>query len=976
MPDPAPQAAAAPVSPFAGRGRSQALTGAQPWLLHDPEAVWYVDEGEVDVFALRTEHGEAVGARYSLFRIATGQILIGMTEPAAPVAAGVLAAATGNATVVRLARRDLLDLAADPQTRQTAAALVRNWIEGLSVVLPSVARPLDTLPAPRSGTLALADGRALDTSEGLVCVRVTRGAVRFDSAEGLPLTPESGWAPLATCSWVLARGDAELEMASLDDLMAQGDGWWSVLDAFHRLLRDGLVVKARVVHEKSLRRVQERDESLHDTFAHTLARQSAVLDAQARASLAFSAKGDDLLAACQILGARLDIAFRPPPSHTRTGHQDPIKAIARAARVRVRPVTLLGDWWRRDHGPLLGFFGAEKKPVALVPASPRRYLLVDPATLATRRVTPELAAQVDPAAHLFYRPLPEGAIHGWDIIRYALRGQAGDVWMVIGMGLLGGLLSLVTPLMTEMIFNTIIPAGELGQLAQIGAGFVVAALAGVAFSLTKSISMLRLEGRSDNALQAAVWDRVLALPAAFFRRFSAGDLANRVMGINVMRQMLSGTVLTTILTGVFSVFNLLLIFYYSWKLAILAVILVFIASAVTYVVARTQLKYQRASMNLQGKTSGLVFQLISAIAKLRDTACEARAFSLWSDQFLRKKALDVRATRIANFGATFNAAYPVLCLLATFAVYYFFLKTDMKTGDFLAYNAAFTQFLAALLGMSGSFIKLVNIRPIYERAKPIFDEPLEVDASKADPGPLQGRIDVTHVSFRYRADGPLVLRDVSLTIRPGEFAAIVGPSGAGKSTLFRLLLGFETPESGDIAFDGQNLRNLDLRALRRQISVVLQNGQVFSGDIFHNIVGAASGLTLDDAWAAAEAAAVADDIRSLPMGMYTYIPENGATLSGGQRQRLMIARAIASRPGIVFFDEATSSMDNRAQAVVSQSLKALKATRVIVAQRLSTVQDADTIYVVDAGRIVQKGSFQELMDQPGLFQDLARRQLV
>jgi len=280
-----------------------------------------------------------------------------------------------------------------------------------------------------------------------------------------------------------------------------------------------------------------------------------------------------------------------------------------------------------------------------------------------------------------------------------------------------------------------------------------------------------------------------------------------------------------------------------------------------------------------------------------------------------------------------------------------------------------------VLGVFMSIVGAVGVLPLYQRCKPIIETLPETDQAMADPGRLTGEFEVSHLSFRYTPDGPLILNDVSLRVLPGQFVAVVGSSGSGKSTLFRLLLGFEKYESGGIFYDGQDLTGLDVRELRRQMGVVLQNGQLLGGDIFTNIVGS-SRLTINDAWEAVRMAGLEEDIKDMPMGMHTVISHGGGGLSGGQRQRLLIARALAAEPRILFFDEATSALDNRTQAVVNRSLEGLRITRVAIAHRLSTIVNADSIYVLDQGRIVQQGTYEELMAQPGLFVELARRQLA
>jgi ATP-binding cassette subfamily C protein len=489
------------------------------------------------------------------------------------------------------------------------------------------------------------------------------------------------------------------------------------------------------------------------------------------------------------------------------------------------------------------------------------------------------------------------------------------------------------------------------------------------------MAVLRIESRTDGSLQAAIWDRLLSLPAPFFRSYVVGDLAVRAMGIGEIRRLLSDIVITALITSVFSGFNFLLLFYYDWRLALVAGGLTITALVVTSLAGYLQVRYQRELKKFEGKISGIVLQFISGISKLRVAGAEAHAFAYWAKEFSAQKKLAFRARTVENYLVIFNAAFPIISSMALFGWIAFYSPQVLSTGSFLAFFAAFSQIQAASLYISTIVISILGIVPIYERVKPILTALPEVQAAKANPGELSGAIELNHVAFRYSPNGPLILKDVSLLIEPGEFVAFVGPSGSGKSTLFRLLLGFEKPESGSIYFDGQDLAMLDIQAVRRQIGVVLQNSQLMTGDIFTNIVGSAP-LTIEDAWEAARMAGLEEDIRQMPMGMQTVISEGGSTFSGGQRQRLAIARAIVKKPRMMLFDEATSALDNRTQAQVSKSLESLQATRIVIAHRLSTIINADRIFVIKDGIVVQSGNYQELMSQEGPFAELAKRQIA
>jgi ATP-binding cassette subfamily C protein len=637
-------------------------------------------------------------------------------------------------------------------------------------------------------------------------------------------------------------------------------------------------------------------------------------------------------------------------------------------------VTLDGEWWRRDNGPLLAFTTGGD-PVALLPKGSRGYRAWLPGARTPAAITPQAAEELDPSATMLYRPLPERALTGRDILAYSLRGNRRDLLAACLLALLAATVGLALPWFTQFVFSTIVPSGDRTGLGEVAVILLVVAVTVSIFTFVRGIVTVRMQTRVDNALQAALWDRLLALPPSFFRGFTAGDLAMRVMSVNQMSATFFTGAFGLLLGSAFSLVNLVYLRALSADLAILALGLVALAVVVGVGVAWLQLRERRRIMALQGRLSGVVLQFVSAVAKLRDTGAEERAFMRWSDDFVAMTRHTIKATRVTIAGNVFNAAFPLLASVAAFAIFAYALSGSFQTASFMAYTAAFAQLLAGAVTLTLALVMLTILVPLYERTRPILEALPEVDENKADPGVLLGHIEVDSVTFSYDPEGPPTIRDLSLEVRPGEFVAVVGPSGAGKSTLFRVLLGFDTPDSGTVHYDGKDLRTLDLGALRRQISTVLQNGRVYSGSIQLNIAGAAQ-LTQDELWEAARAAGIAEDIEAMPMGMFTYVAEGGVTLSGGQRQRLLIARALSSRPAILFFDEATSALDNRTQAVVMRSLEHLNATRVIIAQRLSTVRAADRIFVLEHGSVVQSGTYDELVSTPGLFRRLAERQLV
>lgn len=650
-------------------------------------------------------------------------------------------------------------------------------------------------------------------------------------------------------------------------------------------------------------------------------------------------------------------------------------ALSRNSGFRVREVVLKGAWYTQDSGPMIGFYEEGMKPVCLLPNGSKAYEVFDPQTGERQKATEELSEKLMPTAFYFYKPFDQKSVNFWDICKMIFQESTGDIAAVAVLGTTVGIIGMATPIVTGVIFDSIIPEAARSQMGQIFLILLALAFSSSFFELAKGFSLVRIQGKVNHTVQSALWDRLLALPVPFFRNYSAGDLAKRSLGITSIIDMVAGMVLNTVLSSIFSIFNLFLLFYYDYGLALIAVGLTSISLTFTLVINVIQLRQQRETIRLGNKSAGFLYQLINGVGKIKMTGSQKRAFVKWSTIFSEKRKAQFVAGVAQNVLTAFNSIFPVLTSMTLFSWMIFYMSTPITTGSFLAFMSAFGAFQTALLSMTGVFTSSLSVIPIYEALKPILQALPESDRQKAPPGKLTGDIEVAHVNFRYGEDLPLVLNDVSITAKPGEFIAIVGGSGSGKSTLLRMLIGFEKPESGTIYYDKQDLNTIDILECRRQFGVAMQNGMLTQGSIFENIIGQ-SNLTIDDAWEAAAMAGVADDVKAMPMGMHTVLPAGGGVLSGGQRQRIVIARAVVKKPKILFFDEATSALDNKTQAEVSSSLEALNVTRIVIAHRLSTIINADRIYVMDKGRVVESGTYESLIAQGGLFKDLAARQIA
>jgi NHLM bacteriocin system ABC transporter ATP-binding protein len=638
-----------------------------------------------------------------------------------------------------------------------------------------------------------------------------------------------------------------------------------------------------------------------------------------------------------------------------------------------RKTTLEKGWWKHESVPMIAFGKEDGQPVALVHEQ-GRWSLFDPLSNCQEPVSPKAAGLLLPWAYAVYPGLPPRTLGRWDVFRTAFQGARADIRAAVLLGLLGGLMALVPARLTSTLFNAVIPSADLLQLAQIGVIMVAAALAGCLFEMCRSLLLLRVRTRANYHLQPALWSRLLTLPVQFFSRYSTGELGQRVMSVEAMRNALNDSTVLSIMALLFSLPSLGLMLFYSRPLTALAVLATIVYLALLIAAVRTLWRAQREELHVDGLLSGFSLQAIAGVAKIKMSTSENRAFARWAGLFSEKVHWRSRSIGKMNTMTVLTATFPPLMLGVFFlAVGSAWRGTQLNVGEFLAFNSAFTILVTALTGFVGVLPELLSGAAQYQRLTPILEAVPEIPEERRPVGELDGHLELRNVTFRYHPDLPSVLRNVTISATPGEFVAIVGPSGAGKSTIARLLLGFCAPESGGVYFGGTDLAAVNPRDVRRRIGVVLQGSGLVQGSIYDNIAGV-SGMSHEQAWEAAEMAGCAEDIRAMPMGMHTYV--TGALVSGGQRQRLLIARALARRPRMIIFDEATSALDNETQAHIADRLDRLNATRIVIAHRLSTIVRADRIYVLDQGRIVQTGTFKELADQPGLFQRLVSRQMA
>jgi NHLM bacteriocin system ABC transporter ATP-binding protein len=731
---------------------------------------------------------------------------------------------------------------------------------------------------------------------------------------------------------------------------------------------------------------------------------ASVLGHASRVPLADNA----LMAALAVIGRDLGLRFRRPPRPSEDNQRraeienaaadaedappemraalaarrglDEASAVAAASGIRSRPVRLIGPWWRSDSGPLLGLLhngDGTTTPVSLLRRG-GRYRVFDPSTGRESSLSRSIRRRLAEHGLTFYRPLPEDRLTLWNLPTLAARWYSSDLVRAVTVSILAMLLALAVPLATRWLVDTAIPNADRDLLIELALLLVAINVGGWAFRLAEGIASLRFMTWATNMLQAAVWDRLIRLPVGFFRTFSTGDLVNRALMVSQVGQTLGASLVQSLLTTVLMLGYLALMLAFSVWLGAIALVAALVFAIVTAFLARAVHATASDLEVRRGRILGLCVELVLGVPKLRVAAAEGRAFGQWATGYagqLRRLASWQWWHDLESVAATLIASLTTVAVYLTAATWIGSGDEEgaISLGTFIAFTTAFGAFSAGLASLGTTALEIASAVAQQRLAAPVLDQEPEQTLRRPDPGKLQGAIRVQSVSFRYRADGPMVLDDIDLHAEPGEFIAIVGASGSGKSTLLRLLLGFEEPNSGSILYDGKDVQGVDPVGLRRQIGTVLQTSQIIGGTLLDNIAGGHL-LSAEEVQAAAADAELATEIAALPMGLYTVLSEGGGNLSGGQRQRVLLARALALKPRILILDEATSALDDRTQANITAALLRRQATRVVVAHRLSTIRQADRIYVLDGGRIVQSGTFEDLLREDGPFARLARRQ--
>ncbi len=665
--------------------------------------------------------------------------------------------------------------------------------------------------------------------------------------------------------------------------------------------------------------------------------------------------------------------YTEPPSQKKE-LEDQLDYVVHPQGMMYRKVLMEKGWHRDAVGAMLGFLAQDGTPVALIPHGFLGYRCYDPAKEDWFLVNSRSEARLKDEAYCFYRPFPQKEIRLPDLVKYILVSlKLSDFLLVLAVTLLSVLVGFLVPRLTKLLYGPVLDSGVASVLVAMGIFMLCVRISMLIINTGSELVSGCVQTRLQVNIESAAMMRVLSLPPDFFRNYSSGELSSRMNSINSLCSAIVSAVLSSGLTSIVSLLYITQIFNYTPTLVVPSLVIIILTVGLSLITMLMEIRRQKSIMETDAKTLGLAFALVNGIQKIRLSGAEKRSFSRWAKFYNRSAQLQYNPPLILKVNSVLSEG---IKLIGTIVLYAIAISSQVSVDDYMAFNASYSMVMGAFTSLAGVVLVFARIKPVLDMASPILKTVPESKGNGTVVTSLRGSIELDNVTFSYEGNGKKVIDDLSLKIRAGEYVAIVGPSGCGKSTLMRILLGFESPQKGSVFYDGKNLEQLDLRSLRRQIGTVMQNGGLFNDSIYANIAISAPTLTLDEAWKAAETACIADDIREMPMGMHTMISEGQGGISGGQKQRLMIARAIAPKPSILIFDEATSALDNIAQKKVTQALDDLHCTRLVIAHRLSTIRSCSRILYLGDGKILEEGTYEELMEKKGLFADMVARQQI
>ncbi|MCY4152027.1 MAG: ATP-binding cassette domain-containing protein [Aestuariivita sp.] len=959
-------------------GRVIPCAGNAPLALDASGQAWYIESGAVDIFLVECIDGVEQTAPKHLVRTQAAHLVPSVKPHEAETTLKLIAKGLPHSVVKQVSLSELARLA-PVQTE----GLIDDWILDLTRAFSKdfFDQPLPDLRIQINAEADLV-GRTVSTRGGVVWLDIHTespdqglfmGVV--DTAEykvgsgeianPLPLTPDS---------WLEFSSSRPIPDTSSSAQLIKSNRLLPALEAFHDLVLSterlnrmfAIADQTNVERESSFTRLSDENEARDRLLGVPTSRSDD--DACGLQS--------PLKRALNEIGNYEGINFQWPQNRQDPSREPDLSSILKLSGVRKRSVWLSGieRWWVGDSGAMLGYSLKDNTPLALIPSGSGRYRSMHPKTGEKTVIDEEQNKTVGDLAYQFYRPFSQAVDGSAELGEMARPNLSAPLVKFLLMGLISNFLFILPVVALWLIAAFILPSGENDLLKPLIFGFLLYSLFAVFAYVLQGMAMMQIEARFTTRVEAAFWDRLLKLPIDFLRQYSSADRAMRGLAFQRLRDNTQWVASENVISVIFALLMLSVLLVLDVTLGLVVLIVGGLALTLTIMLGLRQIRPYDRSVRISNRIVGSLFQIINGIGKLRVEGAEGSAYAVWARDYKAQKRAELDLGMWEAHLKAFGTALPLIGAAALMGGIAVFHRDNVSTGDFILIFFTFLLFLSSVTRLGNEFGAIMIVKPELDRIAPFLSAKTEEYVGHEPVEQLNGKISFDRVSFRYSPDGPLILDNVSLQANSGEMIAIAGHSGAGKSTLFRLLLGLNLPTSGTILFDGRDLRQLNVRQLREKIGAVPQHSSLSPESIWDNISAGHDDISARDIWRAAQVADIDGAITRMPMQMLTCVGNHQNVLSGGELQRITIARAVSRSPRILLLDEATSALDNKSQARVMENLAKLPMTQVVIAQRLSTLKQADRIYVLQKGRIAEAGTYDELVGSDGVFCDLVRRQ--
>ncbi len=674
---------------------------------------------------------------------------------------------------------------------------------------------------------------------------------------------------------------------------------------------------------------------------------------------------DPMAQVCLLLGHAMHIKFVFPRNLAEIADpEEKLEAICRESQIRKRKVLLPDDWWREDHGPLIGFWGKEETPVALLNSI--HYQLIH--KTFTKTITKQDAKEISSTAYMFYVPFDPKMKTGRQILNLIFKNYFRR-WKAMIFTLMTAILYALFPsIAVKLLFQYAVPENLPYLIVYLTLGLLFSAIGFAFYNYFQGLLFLNIKGNTSNFILGAFWDLVLRLPSRFFRRHSIGSLTSRIFALEEIFRLADINSVTFLFSGGFALIYLAAMLYFAPTLAFLVFSVSIFGIGISAICSYFKIDILRKSLEAGSEIQGAALKFVIGIGKLRTARAESNAFSYWASLFTKYQSYRMRAQNLHDIAKTANHLLPLLSIsLVYLAMFEWIPVKEISLSDFLAFNIAFGSFALALYPFGNALLEVVDILPLWERTKIFLEEKPEERTHHPTPAKLTGQIFLDNIVYSFDPKLPPILNGISLTIKPGEFIGIVG---RGKTSLLRLLVGLEKPQSGAIFFDDKDLSSFEIQGLRKQIGTYFQDLRIFSSNIIFTLKAGGGQSSMEQCKEAIEFSNFTKDLESFPMKAMTHTD----TLSGSQKERLFLSKAVIGNPPILLLDEPTASLDSESRNIVNRNIANLKATRIYATIRLDNLRKTDRIYVLDQGKVIQTGTFDTLAKEPGMFQSTLRRQ--